>query len=71
MQFLPPKAGDGLVQLRVLLCSPPPQDFVQGPHSLQSLQLPSTVKETLSCYDSMCIGSVTTRIVRESSFALD
>ena len=49
MQFLPPNAGDGLVQLRVLLCSPPPQDFVQGPHSLQSLQLPSTVKETLSC----------------------
>lgn len=43
----PPLVGGGLVQVRVLVCDPRPQDFVQGPHCFHPLQFPSTEKKLI------------------------
>ena len=32
LQFFPPFAGGGLVQVRLRNCSPPPHDFEQSPY---------------------------------------
>ena len=43
--FLPPLLGEGLLQLRVLICIPPPHVFVQVPYPLHLPQLPFTGTE--------------------------
>ena len=53
LQFLPFPDGGGLLQIRALLCNPPPQDFVQTVQSLQfpySRQLNRQVKFFLQCF---------------------
>jgi len=43
-QFFPPWAGFGLVQVRVLLCDPPPQALSHFGHAEYALHPPSTNK---------------------------
>lgn len=44
-QSRPPKCGEGLVQVRVRLCTPPPQVTLQTSQYPQSVQFPSTVEQ--------------------------
>ena len=43
----PPLVGGGLLHVRELVCDPPLQDFVHGPHGFQPLQFPSTEKKNV------------------------
>lgn len=43
----PPLVGGGLVHVRELVCDPPPQDFVHGPHGFHPLHFPSTEKKLI------------------------
>ena len=52
LQFLPFPDGGGLLQIRALLCNPPPQDFVQTVQSLQFPYFPST-KQTSEILPAM------------------
>jgi len=47
-QSLPPLAGVGLLQTRVLCSWPPPQDFVHWLHLVQELHCPSSTKQLIN-----------------------
>ena len=73
-QWFPPQEGVGLLQLRVLLCVPPPQVALQGPSLDQALQPPSTpvdeirpVSRDLSCYRSSGCCIFCPQICRQSN----
>ena len=44
LQFFPPNAGAGLVQVRIRCCVPVPHVLEHGPQALHSVQLPSTAQ---------------------------